>query len=126
MKTVIYSKNAPAAVGPYSQAILAGNMLFLSGQMPIDPQTGLIAGQTIEEQARQVFKNVGAVLDEAGFKWDDIVKSTLFIRDMEAFARVNEIYAECFAGIAPPARSCVEVSRLPKNALIEMECIAVR
>lgn len=126
MKNVICSKNAPAAIGPYSQAVLSGNMLFLSGQIPVDPESGLVAGRTVEDQTRRVLENVDAVLKEAGFTRDDVIKTTLFIRDMESFARVNEIYAEFFAGMTPPARSCVEVSGLPKNVLVEMECVAVR
>ncbi len=126
MKTIISTDKAPAAVGPYCQAVLTGNMLFTSGQIAIDPATGKLTGETVEEQTQLVLSNMDAVLTAAGFTWDSIVKTTLFISDMNNFAQINKIYAARFAGMTPPARCCVEVARLPLDALIEMECIAVK
>ena len=119
----IKTSQAPKAIGPYSQAIRAGNMIFVSGQIPIDPATGTVA-MGIEQQAAQVFENVAAVLAAAGASFSDVAKTTVFIRNMDDFAKVNEVYARYFA--APfPARACVEVSRLPKDVLIEVEAVAV-
>ncbi len=123
MKKIISTNNAPAAIGPYSQAVLAGNMLFISGQIPIDPKTGSFAGTTIEEQAEQVFKNIEAILTSCGHDLTSVVKTTVFLNNMENFAKVNEIYANFFKSDCP-ARSAVEVSALPKGALIECEAIA--
>ena len=121
MKTVSTDK-APAAIGPYSQAQIAGGLVFCSGQIPIIPETGELA-QGLEAQSRQVFKNVGALLSAAGSDMGKVVKTTVFIKDMNDFAAINAIYAEYFS--APfPARSCVEVARLPKDVLIECEVIA--
>lgn len=122
MKTVS-TKNAPAAIGPYSQAIITGNMIFTSGQIPIDPATGDITGQTIIEQAEQVMKNLGEVLKEAGSSYGQAVKTTCFLADMGDFAAFNEVYGKYFTG--KPARSCVAVKTLPKNVLCEVEVIAV-
>ena len=123
MKTVIQSANAPAAIGPYSQAIRSGNLLFLSGQIPVNPATGEVVEGGVEAQARQVFANIAAVLAEAGTDMSAVLKTTVFLQSLGDFAAVNALYAEAFP--APyPARSCVEVSKLPKGVLIEVECIA--
>ena len=125
MKTVIQSKNAPAAVGPYSQAIDVGEYVFCSGQIPLIPETGLMVEGGIEEQTRQMFANIKAVLAEAGLGFENIVKTTVFMTDLGKFAIFNGIYAEYFPS-NPPARSCVEVSALPKGAMVECEVIAKR
>lgn len=123
MTKVISTPNAPAAIGPYSQAILAGETLYASGQIAIDPATGNLAGATIEEQTTQVMKNIGQILCAAGLAYSNVVKTTVFITDMSSFGTVNKIYGEYFTENAP-ARSCVEVKSLPKGALIEVEVIA--
>ena len=125
MKTVIQSKNAPAAVGPYSQAIDVGEYVFCSGQIPLIPETGLMVEGGIEEQTRQMFANIKAVLAEAGLGFDNVIKTTVFMTDLGKFAIFNGIYAEYFPA-NPPARSCVEVSALPKGAMVECEVIAKR
>jgi len=112
---------APAAIGPYSQAMVFGNLMISSGQIPIDPATGEIAGTTIQEQAEQVMKNIGAVLEEAGANYTDVMKTTCFLADMSDFAAFNEVYGKYFTG--KPARSCVAVKTLPKNVLCEVEVI---
>lgn len=119
---VISTDKAPAAIGPYSQAMVLNDILFTSGQIPIDPATGEIKGTTIEEQAEQVMKNLGAVLEAAGTGFEKVVKTTCFIADMGDFAAFNEVYAKYFVG--KPARSCVAVKTLPKNVLCEVEVIA--
>ena len=116
-KRAIITKNAPEAVGPYSQAIQIGNLLFASGQIPVDAKTGMIVAGGIEEQTNQVFENLYAVLRAAGANFSDVVKTTVFIKNMNDFAKVNEIYALHFSK-PYPARSCVEVTALPKGALI--------
>ena len=122
---VICTKNAPAAVGPYSQAINCGDFVFLSGQIPLVPETGLVADGGLEAQAHQMFANIKAVLAEAGMSLSNVVKTTVFMTDLSQFAAFNTIYAEYFK--APyPARSCVEVSALPKGVLVECELIAKR
>ena len=123
MKKIISTPNAPAAIGPYSHAVLVGDTLYTSGQIAINPATGNIVGPTIEEQTTQVMKNLGQILEAAGFAYSDVVKTTVFISDMASFGTVNKIYGEYFADNAP-ARSCVEVKSLPKGALIEVEVIA--
>jgi len=125
MKTVIQTKNAPAAVGPYSQAIDVGDFVFCSGQIPLAPETGLMVEGGIEEQTRQMFANIQAVLAEAGLGFENIIKTTVFMTDLGLFATFNGIYAEYFPA-EPPARSCVEVSALPKGAMVECEVIAKR
>ena len=121
MKTVSTDK-APAAIGPYSQAQIVGNLIYTSGQIPIDPATGLIV-EGLEAQANQVFKNIDQLLKAAGSDMSKVVKTTVFIKDMNDFAAINAIYANYFS--APyPARSCVEVARLPKDVLLECEVIA--
>ena len=122
---VICTKNAPAAVGPYSQAIDCGDLVFLSGQIPLVPETGLVADGGLEAQAHQMFANIKAVLAEAGMSLSNVVKTTVFMTDLSQFTAFNAIYAEYFQ--APyPARSCVEVSALPKGVLVECELIAKR
>ena len=119
----IDTKKAPAAIGPYSQAIVCGNMLFTSGQIPIDPATGDIHGADITEQAEQVMKNLAAVLEEAGTTFENAVKTTCFLEDIADFAKFNAVYAKSF-GEKLPARSAVGIDKLPKGALIEVEVIA--
>jgi len=123
MKQIINSKKAPKAIGPYSQAIKAGQLLFISGQLPVNAETGQLVQDSIEAETKQSLENIKAILEEAGAKMTDIVKTTIFIKDMNDFARVNEAYQSYFQ-TEPPARVCVEVSRLPKDANIEIEAIA--
>lgn len=118
----ISTNNAPQAIGPYSQAIISGNLVFASGQIPIDPATGNIA-EGLEAQSHQVFKNIKNLLEAAGTSIDNVIKTTVFIKDMNDFAKINEIYAQYFTEPFP-ARSCVEVARLPKDVLLETEVIA--
>ena len=122
MLKTIHTEKAPAAIGPYSQAIACGSLLFTSGQIPIDPKTGDIAGADITAQAEQVMQNLAAVLAEAGASFESAVKTTCFLADMADFAAFNEVYAKYFTG--KPARSCVAVKALPKNVLVEVEVIA--
>ena len=117
----IKTNNAPTAIGPYSQAVTVGNLLFTSGQIPIDPATGNIP-ESVEEQAHQAFTNVKNLIEAAGSSIDNVVKTTVFIKNMEDFAKINEIYATYFTE-PYPARSCVEVARLPKDVLLEVETI---
>lgn len=121
---IISTDKAPAAIGPYSQAVVTGNMVFTSGQIAIDPESGEIKGNTIEEQAEQVMKNIKAILDAAGTDITKTVKTTCFLADMEDFGSFNEIYGKYFT--TKPARSCVAVKTLPKNVLCEVEAIAVK
>lgn len=123
MKKIISTANAPAAVGPYSQAIKAGPFLFCSGQLPMDPKTGEFVPGGVAEQAEQVLKNVQAVLEGAGYSLNDVVKATVFATSMGDFAAVNGVYAKFFEK-EPPARSFVEVSALPRGAQVEIEVIA--
>ena len=124
MKKVISSPLAPGAIGPYSQAIEVNGMLFLSGQLPIDAATGLMA-EGIEEQAKQSLSNIKHILEEAGLTMANVVKTTVFLADMSLFAEMNKVYSTFFQG-EYPARSAVVVKALPKDALVEIECIAVR
>lgn len=124
MNNKIYTDKAPAAIGPYSQAVQAGNILYISGMIPVDPATNTMAGSTIEEQASQIMRNIDAVLKEAGYSVDDVVKTTCFLADMNDFAKFNEVYADFFT--SKPARSCVAVKQLPKGALAEVETIAIK
>ena len=124
MKAIATDK-APAAVGPYSQAIDCGDTVYLSGQIPLDPATGVIVEGGIETQARRMFDNIGAVLEKAGLNYKNVVKTTVFLTDIGDFAALNKIYGEYFSEPFP-ARSCVEVSNLPKGAKVECECIARR
>ena len=125
MKNVIHTDNAPAAIGPYSQAILAGDTLYISGQIALDPSTGELKGTDIQEQTRQVLANLCAILDEAGFTPDDVVKTTCFLSDLDNFVPMNQVYATVFQK-DPPARAAFQVAKLPKGALVEIEAIAVR
>ena len=125
MKKVINSKNAPAAIGPYSQAVLVDKTLYASGQLGIDPQTGDFVAGGVKEQTEQVFRNIRAILTEAGFEMSDVVKTTCFLADMGDFAEMNAVYAEQFVG-SFPARSAVAVRTLPKNGLIEIEVLAIK
>jgi len=125
MANVISTPNAPKALGPYSQAIEVGGFIFCSGQIPINPATGTIEATTIEDQTRQSISNLKNVLEAAGSGLDKVVKTTVFIKDMNDFAALNGVYAEMF-GDTKPARSCVEVARLPKDVKVEIECIAAK
>jgi len=125
MKSPLHSVHAPQPIGPYSQAMRAGDFVFISGQIGIDPATGKIAGTTAAEQAQQVVKNIRAILTAAGLNATHVVKSTIFLRNMDDFARVNEVYGEFFHE-DPPARSTIAVVGLPMNALVEIEVIAMR
>lgn len=122
MKQVIQTSDAPAAIGPYSQAIRAGDFLFMSGQIPLDPATMTVVGSTAAEQATQVLRNMKGVLKAAGAGIEHVVKTTIFLKNMADFADVNEVYAGAFKE-APPARSTVEVARLPKDVLVEIEAV---
>lgn len=121
---VIHTENAPAAIGPYSQAVKAGNLLFVSGQVPFVPETMEIVEGDVKAQTAQSLKNLQAILKEAGADFSNVVKTTVFIKDMNEFAQINEVYAEYF-GKNKPARACVEVARLPKDVKVEIELIAV-
>ncbi len=122
MSKVIYTPDAPAAIGPYSQAIVAGNLVFTSGQIPINPATGAIEAVTIQEQTEQVCRNIKAVLEASGSSLEKVVKTVCFLADMNDFAAFNEVYAKYFTG--KPARSCVAVKTLPKNVLVEVDTVA--
>jgi len=122
MSTTIQTANAPAAIGPYCQAKAIGGLVFTSGQIPLDPETGALVGATAAEQAERVCKNLAAVLEAAGSSLDKVIKTTCFLQNMEDFAEFNEVYAKYFTG--KPARSCVAVKALPKGALVEVEVIA--
>ena len=121
---VIHTNNAPAAIGPYSQAVKAGNLLFVSGQVPFVPETMEIVEGDVKAQTKQSLSNVAAILKEAGADFSNVVKSTVFISDMNEFAQINEVYSEFF-GENKPARACVEVARLPRDVKVEIEVIAV-
>lgn len=123
-KSVVYSDEAPEPIGPYSQAINAGNMLFVSGQIAIQKSSGKIITTTVEDETKQVMLNLGSVLKAAGMDYGNIVKCSIFLKDMNNFPRVNEIYGQFFK-TNPPARETVEVSRLPKDVNVEISCIAV-
>ncbi|HBO98390.1 MAG TPA: reactive intermediate/imine deaminase [Verrucomicrobia bacterium] len=123
MIETISTASAPAALGPYSQALKAGGFVWCSGQIPIDPVTNTIVATTIEDQTRQAIGNLRAVLEAAGTDLSHVVKTTVFIKDMNDFAALNKVYAELF-GETKPARSCVEVARLPKDVKVEIECVA--
>ena len=125
MNTAIHTDHAPAAIGPYSQAIKAGNTIYVSGQIPIDPATGVFAGEDITTQTRQSLTNLKSILNAAGADLCDVVKTTVFLANIADFAAMNAVYAEFFT--APyPARAAFEVACLPKNALVEIECVAVK
>jgi 2-iminobutanoate/2-iminopropanoate deaminase len=120
----ISTENAPGAIGPYSQAVKAGDFIFCSGQIPINPQTGEFVSEDVAEQTRQVLKNLSAVLEAAKTSLDNVVKTTVFLADMNDFAAMNEVYAEFFSE-NKPARATVQAARLPRDARVEIECIAV-
>jgi 2-iminobutanoate/2-iminopropanoate deaminase len=124
MKKIISTNEAPAAVGPYSQAVRVGSMIFCAGQIPLDPKSGQIVSQEISEQTRRVLDNITAVLKAEGLTFENIVKTTIFLTDLGDFQKVNEIYASYFKQ-QPPARSTIQVSALPKGARVEIEAIAV-
>jgi len=123
MKEVVLTARAPKPIGPYSQAIKSNGFLFLSGQVALDPQTNEFAGSDIRQQTERVFENIKGVLEAAGANFNHVVKTTVFLKDMNDFAAMNEVYARYFAA-APPARSTVQAARLPKDALVEIEVIA--
>ncbi len=122
MKSIIHTQNAPKAIGPYSQAVKCGDLLFVSGMLGMDPKTGEFAGQGIEKQAVQVLENQKAVIEAAGMSLQNVLKSTVFLQDMNDFAKFNEIYGRYFAE-SPPARETVQVARLPRDAAIEISVI---
>jgi 2-iminobutanoate/2-iminopropanoate deaminase len=122
-KEVISTPNAPAAIGPYSQAVRTGNLIFVSGQIPLDPATGQLVRGDIGTQTQQVLENLAAVLEAAGSSLAKVVKTTVYLRDLGEFGRMNEIYAKFFAG-SPPARATVQVARLPRDAAIEIDVVA--
>ncbi len=119
---IIYTKNAPDAIGPYSQAIVTGGLVFTSGQIAINPESGVVEAQTVTEQTEQVCKNIKAVLEASGSSLEKVVKTVCFLKDMGDFAAFNEVYAKYFTG--KPARSCVAVKELPKNVLVEIDTVA--
>ncbi|WP_421872820.1 RidA family protein [Marinoscillum sp.] len=123
MKKIVLSKDAPAPIGPYSQAVIHGNTLYVSGQIAIDQSTGNIVTDTIEKETNQVMKNLGLILKEAGADYSQIIKCSIFVSDMGNFAKINEVYGKYFPE-NPPARETVEVSCLPKNVNVEISCIA--
>lgn len=124
-KEIIFSSDAPAPIGPYSQAVKTGNTLYLSGQIALDPATGELINENITEETHAVMKNMDAVLRAGGFTFADVVKCTIFIRDMGQFGTINDAYGQYFKS-NPPARETVEVSKLPKNVNVEISCIAVK
>ena len=123
MKKILNTTNAPAAIGPYSQAVRAGSFIYISGQLPIDPATGAFAGQDAASQSRQSLRNIQAILASEGLGLDTVVKVNVFLKDMNDFAAMNEVYAQFFTE-SYPARAAVEVARLPKDALVEIEAVA--
>lgn len=125
MRKIVATDKAPAAIGPYAQANIVNDLVFTSGQIPLDPKTGSIVDGGIEAQTKQVFSNLEAVLKEAGCGLEDMIKTTCFLADMNDFATVNEIYAKYFPGGIFPSRSAIEISKLPKGALIEIEAVAL-
>ena len=127
-KTMISTTQAPRAIGPYSQAVRVGDLLFTSGQVALDPASGALVAGGIREQTKRVLDNLAAVLEEADLDMANVVKTTVFLKNMSDFAAMNEIYAQYFApeGVVPPARSTVEVARLPKDALVEIDVIATQ
>ncbi|MCS7005810.1 MAG: RidA family protein [Cytophagales bacterium] len=125
MKQVIQTTEAPLPIGPYSQATMVGNMLFISGQIALNPQTGEMVQADIEEETHRVMQNIGAILQRAGMSYENIVKTTIFVKNLENFSRINQVYGSYFSSHFP-ARETVEVSRLPKDAQVEISCIAVR
>ncbi len=125
LRKIIKPANAPVAVGPYNQAVIAGDFVFTAGQIPLDPVSGVIVGETIKEQTQQVLKNLQAVLAGAGTSFEKAVKMTVFLKDMNDFAGMNEVYAQYIRAENAPARSTIQVARLPKDALVEIEAVAI-
>ena len=126
MRKIIRTDQAPAPVGPYNQGVVAtGAMLFVAGQIPLDAATGELVGTTVAEQTKKVLQNLTAVVEAAGADLSQVVKTSVFLKDMNDFAAMNQVYAEHFGDESAPARACVEVARLPKDVLVEIECIAV-
>lgn len=125
MKKIIDTNKAPGAIGPYSQAIEINGTLYVSGQVPFVPETMIIISEDVKEQTRQSLENVKSILESAGYTLNDVVKAGVFIKDMNDFAAINEVYAE-YLGTVKPARACVEVTRLPRDAKVEIEVIAVK
>ena len=124
-RRIVTTPDAPAAIGPYSQAVVAAGLVHCSGQVPIDPATGELIEGGIREQTARVFDNLSAVLSAAGSGLSRVLKCNVYLTDMGDFAALNEVYARYFEGAAPPARACVQVSRLPKNAQVEIDCVAM-
>jgi 2-iminobutanoate/2-iminopropanoate deaminase len=125
-RSIVSTPDAPKAIGPYSQAVRTGQLVFLSGQIPLDPKSGeMVGGSDVEAQTRQVMSNLGAVLGAAGARFEHVVKTTIFLTDLDDFARVNQIYGASFEGVLPPARATVQVAALPRGAKVEIEAIAV-
>ena len=124
---IIRTNQAPAPVGPYNQAIAAkGTLLFVAGQIPLNPDTGeIVGGNDISQQTQQVMANLGAILKEAGTSWENVVKTSVFLSDLNNFVPMNQVYASYFDEATAPARACVEVARLPKDVLVEIDCIAI-
>lgn len=125
LRSIIATNEAPAAIGPYSQAVRAGQLVFLSGQIPLDPATGELVAGDIEAETTQVMKNLAAVLRAAGSSFEHVLKATIFLTNLGDFARVNGVYGAAFAGVSPPARSTVQVSALPRGANVEIELVAL-
>jgi len=125
MKQIIHTEKAPKAIGPYSQAVKAGNTIYISGQVPLNPKTGKIVEGGIKEQTEQVMKNISAILDEAGYSFSEVVKSTCLLSDMSNFAAMNEVYGKYYSE-NPPARAAFAVKELPLGVMIEIETIAVK
>ncbi|MCF4101619.1 RidA family protein [Gillisia sp. M10.2A] len=126
MKKIIHTRNAPAPIGPYNQAILAGNTLYISGQIPLDPKTGELLKGSIKEETELVMENLKAILEEAKLTFENVVKTSIFISDMENFAQINEVYAQYFDSETAPARETVEVANLPKYVNVEISAIAIK
>lgn len=125
MKKEIRTDYAPKAIGPYSQAVRVGNTVYASGQLPVDPQTGKIVEGTVAEQTTKVLENISAILKEAGMDFSNVVKTTVFLQDLNDFQAMNNVYAQFFKGDILPARSTVQVAKLPLGVLVEIDCIAV-
>jgi 2-iminobutanoate/2-iminopropanoate deaminase len=125
-RSIVSTAQAPKAIGPYSQAVRAGQFVFLSGQIPLDPTSGeMVGGDDVEAQTRQVMANLGAVLAAAGSGFQHVVKTTIFLTDLGDFARVNQVYGAAFEGVQPPARATVQVAALPRGAKVEIEAVAL-
>jgi len=126
MKTIIKTAKAPAPIGPYNQAVSFGGLLFVSGQIAIDPSSGALITENIEAEAHQVLKNIGAILEEAGLNYEHVIKASVFVKDMHAFSRINEVYAQYFSEATAPARELVEVANLPRFVNLEISVIAAK